>query len=331
MIDQFPGMFGSKASRTAISLVLLAAIVGLTVPGLAAQEPAPRLELAAEPALAGIVERVSADSVLTTLRTLETLGVKSAGSSALRATADWLVDRFSAFGYTDIVRQDVVFRDHTLQNIIVTKRGAVDPDRFLVIDGHYDTIRGPGVNDNGSGVAVILETARLLADIECDISIRFIAFTAEEIGLIGSRAYVNQIVVPETMDIALVLNIDEVGGVAGEDNTVVTCERDEGQPLENNAASAACTDTLAALTRAYSSLDTRIAHAYGSDYVPFEDAGYVITGFYETNESDYPHTPDDVLANMDPGYVTQIARATVAAVLHFARASVGRAGRTDRP
>ena len=54
------------------------------------------------------------------------------------------------------------------------------------------------------------------------------------------------------------------------------------------------------------------------DYLPFEREGYVITGFYETNESSHVHTPDDVLANMDPDYVAQIARATVAAALHFA-------------
>jgi hypothetical protein len=319
MSGKTPGSCGRRRTRPAWALAAAVISSGLTGSGLAAQEPGPRLELAPVPALAAIVERVSADSILATLRTLEDLGVKSAGSAALEATADWLADRFASFGYTAIVRQEVPFRDYTLENLIVTRRGTVEPDRFLIIDGHYDTIRGPGVNDNGSGVAIMLETARVLADIDAPLSIRYIAFTAEEIGLVGSRAYVREVVVPGAMDIALVLNIDEVGGIAGRANTVVTCERDEGDPPGNNAASAACTDTLAALTRAYSALDTRIAHAYGSDYMPFEEAGYVITGFYETNESDHPHTPGDILANMDPAYVTQIARATVASVLHFAR------------
>ena len=315
----------SRARMKTLAACVLAGVLAsavLTGPDLAAQEPGSRLELATVPALAGIVERVSADSILATLRTLEALGVKTAGSTALEATADWLEERFASFGYSDIEHQEISFRNNTIENLIVTRRGTAEPDRYLIIDGHYDTVRGPGVNDNGSGVAVMLETARVLADVEAPLSIRYIAFTAEEIGLVGSRAYVSQVVVPEEMDIALVLNIDEVGGVAREENTTVTCERDEGEPGHNNAASAACTDTLAALTRAYSTLDTRIAHAYGSDYMPFEEAGYVITGFYETNESDYPHTPGDTLAHMDPAYVTQIARASVAAVLHFSGAII---------
>jgi len=170
----------------------------------------------------------------------------------------------------------------------------------------------------------------VLADVETDLSIQFTNFSGEEVGLVGSRAYVDAIVVPEAMDIALVLNIDEVGGVASAPNTIITCERDERPPIENNAASAASTDTLAALTRLYTSLETRIAHAWGSDYLPFESAGYVITGFYESNESRYPHTPDDVLANMDPEYVTQVARATVAAALHFARVEPVGAPRRER-
>ena len=151
--------------------------------------------------------------------------------------------------------------------------------------------------------------------------IKFIHFSAEEQApyLIGSKAYVNDIVIPQDMNILLVINIDEVGGVAGRDNNTVTCERDEGSPWGNNAASFAYTDTLTELTQMYTDLNVNIAHAYGSDYMPFEDAGYIITGFYETNESQFTHSPWDILANMDANYVTQVAKATVAAALYFAK------------
>jgi len=312
--------------RSVAVLVTACTLAAISASVVRAQQPA-SVELVVLPQFQDIVGRVSVDSVLATLRKLESLGVKAAGTDALAQTADWLESRYRSFGYSDIVRQNVDFRTHTLQNIIVTKTGAGAADRFLIISGHYDTARGPGVNDNGSGVAVVLEAARVLAGVDTDLSIRFIDFSGEEIGLVGSRAYVNEIVVPQAMDIALVLNIDEVGGMAGTPNTVITCERDERPPVENNPASAASTDTLAALTRAYTSLDTRIAHAWGSDYLPFESAGYVITGFYEANESRYPHTPNDVVANLDFEYVTQVARATVAAALHFARADTVRAMR----
>lgn len=277
------------------------------------------LKLNNDPFIQQIVNQVSADSILSYLQKLESFGMKSPDSTALNAARDWLYTKYLNYGYTDIAYHDFTYSSYTLQNIIVTKEGISSPDVTLIIDGHYDTIGGPGVNDNGSGVAVILETARLLANIECDYTIKFINFSAEEQGLIGSNAYVNQIVVPQNMNILLVFNIDEVGGVAGMVNNTITCERDEGSPSSNNAASAAYTDTLAALTETYSNLSTVIAHAYGSDYMPFEDAGYVITGYYETNESPYPHGPNDILANMDPVYVTEITKGAIANALYFAR------------
>jgi len=281
------------------------------------------LKIDVDPFIQNIVNQVSGDSILSYLQQLESLGRKQPSSSYisnLENTRDWLQSKYQNYGYTDIVYHDFTYSSYTLQNIVVTKTGTVQPDVTLIIDGHYDTIGGPGVNDNGSGVAVILEVARLLANIDCEYTIKFINFSAEEQGLIGSNAYVNNVVIPQSMNILLVFNIDEVGGIAGQTNNTITCERDEGSPAGNNAASSAYTDTLATLTQEYSSLSTQIAHAYGSDYMPFEEAGYVITGYYETNESPYPHGSNDILANMDPPYVTEITKGATAAALYFAKA-----------
>lgn len=316
-MQQYPQVFGQAALCTLFSVAacLSACEPGDDYPALAGSGGVPVVRK-----FLSVVEQVNADSVESTLRSLQSLGVKEPGTQALIETADWLQSRYAAYGYSDIARHDFELQTHTLQNIIVTKPGSRNADKFLVLTGHYDTVGGPGVNDNGSGIAVLLEVARLLADVETDISMQFVNFSAEEAGLVGSTAYVRDVVAPAATDILLVLNVDEVGGVAGDSNTTITCERDEGSLAGNNAASAAYTDTLAALTRAYSSLDTRIARAYGSDYLPFEREGYVITGFYESNESSYVHTTEDVLANMDPAYVTEITRAAVAAALHFAGA-----------
>ena len=280
------------------------------------------IELDIDPFIQAIVNQVSGDSILSYLQHLESLGLKNPGSTALVNTRDWLFSKYQSYGYTDIVYHDFTYSSYTLQNIVVTKTGTAHPDVILIIDGHYDTIGGPGVNDNGSGVAVILEVARLLANIDCEYTIKFINFSAEEQGLIGSSAYVTNIAVPQNMNILLVFNIDQVGGMVGEPNNTITCERDEGSPSGNNAASAAYTDTLAMLTQDYSSLNIQIAHAYGSDYMPFEEAGYVITGYYEYTSvhNNYTHGPDDILANMDPLYVTEITKGAVASALYFAKA-----------
>jgi len=274
-----------------------------------------------DPFLEEIVNQVSFDTIYSNLQKFESLGIKEPGSAALEETAEWLIEKYHSFGYTNIVRDTFEYGGHSLFNIVITKMGTEFPPKYLIIDGHYDTYQGPGVNDNGSGVACILEAARLLRNVQTRYSLKFIHFSAEEEGLIGSNHYVDHTVIPSNMNLLLVFNIDEVGGVAGMINNTIICERDESPPSSNNIVSAAYTDTLANLVHLYSSLDTEISYAYGSDYVPFQEAGKVITGFYEANESPYVHSPNDILSRMSPAYVTQVARATTAATMHFSQAS----------
>jgi len=263
------------------------------------------------------VDQLNYDSLYFRLQQFEDLGIKEIGTQELDNTGNWIINFYQQNGYSNITIDSFYIGLNLVYNIIITKTGTDYPDTYLIINGHYDTSNGPGVNDNGSGTATILETARIMKDIETAYSIKFIHFTAEEVGLVGSTHYVENIAIPEELDIRLLMNIDEVGGVAGEVNNTVTCERDEFAPIENNAESAAFTDTLANLTEMYSNLNTAISFAYGSDYVPFMLNGYVVTGLYETNESPYPHSPNDLLSNLDPEYVFEITKTTLAATLYF--------------
>lgn len=271
-----------------------------------------------DPYIQNKVNEIAYDSVLQRLQDFEDLGMKQAGTAALEETANWIIQQHQQFGYTDIELDSFYVGSNLVYNIIVTKTGTLYPDTYLIIDGHYDTYNGPGVNDNGSGTAIVLEVARMMADVETAYSIKFIHFTVEELGLVGSTHYVENTVIPQNMDIRLVFNIDEVGGVAGMVNNTITCERDEWSPTSNNEASAAFTDTLASLTEIYSSLNTHISYAYGSDYVPFMENGYVVTGYYEYNESPYPHSIHDSLSNMDPEYVFELTKASLASCMYFA-------------
>ena len=66
-------------------------------------------------------------------------------------------------------------------NIEVNKTGTTKPDEIILIGAHYDSVTGsPGANDNGSGVAALLEMSRLLRDVEMQRSVRFVAFVNEE-------------------------------------------------------------------------------------------------------------------------------------------------------
>lgn len=265
-----------------------------------------------------IVANVSQTNILNDLTTFEAFGIKTVGTSALNNTQAWIKERYQTLGYSDIVEQPFSYSGSTTNNIIITKTGSVYPNTFLIIDAHYDTINGPGTNDNGSGTVLLMELARLLKDIDTEYSIKFIHFSGEEYGLIGSNYYVNNTVIPNNLDIALVFNIDEVGGVNGLTNDTIVCERDTGSPTSNNASSNEATTILANCVGLYSTLNTEISYAYGSDYMPFEENGEIITGLYEKNVTPHGHTSTDVLANMDVAYLTQVTKASLGAALHFA-------------
>ena len=265
-----------------------------------------------------VVARYSSDSIHNYLVEFENLGVKEHGTPALQNTLNWLIDKYSNYGYTDLVIDTFNYAAIADYNLIVTKQGSLYPNTYVIIDGHYDTRSGKGTNDNGSGTAIILEVARLLKNITTEYSIKFIHFSGEEDGLIGSNHYVNNTVVPTNMDIKIVFNIDEVGGVNGLTNNTIVCERDESNPSVANAKSYAYTDSLATCIQLYSNLQTEISYAYSSDYMPFQAHEKVITGIYEKNVSPYPHTPGDSLANMDTNYVYEITQGTIGASLFFA-------------
>lgn len=274
------------------------------------------------PFYGSVASQVSQANILSNLTQFQAFGVKYRGTIAQANTFQWLRQQYLNYGYSaSQISEDVFsYGGSTSKNLVLTKTGTLYPNIFVIIDGHYDTVSGPGTNDNGSGTSIILEAARLLQNIPTQYSIKFINFSGEEDGLLGSQHFVNAVVNSTTpkMNIRLVINIDEVGGVAGMVNNTITCERDTGTPLSNNAASTSMTNQLANCIQLYSPLQTVIASAYSSDYIPFENNGEIITGLYETNESPYPHTPNDVLANMDPVYVYNVGKGTVGALLHFA-------------
>lgn len=265
--------------------------------------------------------QVTQTNINNNLQQFQALGVKSTGSTANTNALNWLKTKYQSFGYTtsQIVEDPFSFGGTTSKNLVVTKTGTLYPNTYVIICGHFDTINGPGTNDNGSGISVILEVARILQNVPTEYSIKFINFSGEEQGLYGSQHYVNSVVNPTNMDIKLVFNIDQVGGFGQENNTIV-CERDQSTPNSNNAASVQMTNQLANCVGLYSDLATVLGPAYSSDYIPFENNGEIITGFYEYNgdNNTHPHSSTDTYANMNPAYVLQVAKAATGAMQHFA-------------
>lgn len=85
-------------------------------------------------------------------------------------------------------------------------------DNVVMAGAHLDSVSaGPGIQDNGSGSAAILETALMMAKLKPENTLRFAWWGAEELGLVGSTAYVNGLSQAERDRIALYLNYDMVG------------------------------------------------------------------------------------------------------------------------
>lgn len=277
------------------------------------------------PYYGSVVDQVSESSILNNLTEFENIGVKRRGTISLQNTLNWLKNEYLSYGYTTNQMEEFSFVNgsNTCKNLVLTKVGTLYPNTFIILCGHYDTINGKGTNDNGSGVVSIFEVARLLRNIPTEYSIKFINFSGEEDGLIGSQHFVSTVVnaTSPKMDIRLVFNIDEVGGRSDMTNDTITCERDTGSPTTNNASSNLMTNELINCVQLYSPLNTFLSYAYASDYLPFEDNNEVITGFFEKNETPYRHTANDLLINMDPVYVFNVAKAATGAMLHFSKAS----------
>lgn len=120
-------------------------------------------------------------------------------------------EKFEVFVHTETLAGDI----ETVNVLAETRAG--DPDNVVMVGGHFDSVsQGPGINDNGSGTATLLEIALQFAELETEPvnKIRFAFWSAEESGLHGSRYYVNNLEEhqPDQLDnIALYLNFDMIG------------------------------------------------------------------------------------------------------------------------
>jgi Zn-dependent M28 family amino/carboxypeptidase len=125
-----------------------------------------------------------------------------------RSDGDTLAGRAGQAATLD-VRTDVETR--TVRNVLAqTRTGRTDA--VVVAGGHLDSVpAGPGINDNGSGTAGLLEVAlRLGSAPDVADAVRFAWWGAEEVGLVGSSAYVDGLSSGERRDIALYLNVDMI-------------------------------------------------------------------------------------------------------------------------
>jgi aminopeptidase Y len=143
----------------------------------------------------------------------------------------------------------------------------------VMLGAHLDSvIDGPGVNDNGSGVAALLELARALAGTHPQATIRLAFWAAEEEGLLGSAHYVRGLSAADRSAIVAYLNADMIASPNG----YAGVYDEAGSPAGSDAVRGLLVSSLSRLGVTASPADT----GGGSDHVPFGQAGIPVGGVF---------------------------------------------------
>jgi hypothetical protein len=182
-----------------------------------------------------------------------------------------IVNTFKSFGLS-VELDPFPFSGQTYFNVIATKTGTVFPDAQYIVGAHYDSTNNPGADDDASGVAAMLEIARVLSQYDTAYTIKFCAWDREEQGKIGSTAYVAE---HSGDDIKAMVQLDMIAHNAGQNR----------ENVYGNAATLPLKQQLIAAALEYGDginvVD--VGNATFSDHAPFAAAGYQAVVFVEHN------------------------------------------------
>lgn len=202
------------------------------------------------------------------------------------------------------------------QNIIATlkaNRGNKDA-QTIVIGAHYDGVDVPAANDNASGTATMLEIARVLSKQKLAYNVKFIAFGAEEVGLVGSWKYVESLSEKELGNIVAMLNMDMVG--VGSTMGVMTVNKD---------AKSFIADLAEAYIKKFGYHYNR-GTSSASDHAPFESYGIPVV-FLNYGPDPYYHTDQDSLDKIEKDKLYNMGTLVTAMIYDMAKTPMPKAER----
>ncbi|MFI7249256.1 M20/M25/M40 family metallo-hydrolase [Micromonospora chalcea] len=351
-----------------------AATGGPPGPGRPARPQRPGHELTA------LLREIDRRRIEATVRRLAAFGTRHALSSqtdpvrGIGAARDWIHAQLSGYAAASGGRMSVELQSYvqqpasripvptTITNVVATLRGDVTPERVYVITGHYDSRAtdvmdavsdAPGADDDASGVAVVMELARVLSTRRTEATIVLAAVAAEEQGLYGSAHLAAQLKAAGA-DIQGMFSNDIVGSSTADDGT-----RDprtvrlfaEGVPTAETPAEASVRQSVGGendspsrqLARfvtdvaenSATGMDVRVIYRRdrylrGSDHISFLREGWPAGRFTEPNE-DFAHQHQDVRVVdgvqygdlpefCDFDYITRVARVNAATLWSLAQA-----------
>jgi hypothetical protein len=208
---------------------------------------------------------------------------------------DNVVAVFESFGFA-VELHPFEWEGDTFYNVVATKPGVLWPDAQYVIGAHYDSVDNPGADDDGSGVAGLLELGRVFSQYDVGYTLEFIAFDLEERGLVGSEAYVWDHL---TNDVRAMIQLDMIAWDGGAHEVYI-----------DPAGPAACdmlADLLGAAVDEYGGDLTYVidpAVTASSDHESFGDVGYRACVFIESSWYANPCYHEQCDSVDEPNYIS---------------------------
>ena len=344
--------------RAARVLLALAVVASAGRPAFA--QSAPDLD----PKVSRLVGQVSQDRLTATLKKLETFGTRNTMSAVdsptrgIGAARQWLFDELKSYSpklqvsYDTyiIATQGRITRDTEARNVMAILPGR--SPRRIYVSGHYDTtaIEGgqgganagpggtvrradpdataPGVNDDGSGVALTLELARVFSQsgIDFDATLVFMCHVAEEQGLMGAKLHAQNAKTNGTR-IDAVLNNDIVGNDRGGNGIVdgasirVYSEGPDDSPSRELARFVQRWGGRYVPSHKVRLLSRPDRFSRGGDHTAYNMYGFAAVGFRESRENfTRQHDARDTFEGVSPSYLAQNARVNAAAAAMLALA-----------
>jgi len=232
-----------------------------------------------------------------------------------KLAATFLFDSYKSFGY-EPEYQPFQYRTRNGQsgetaNVVALLKGTVNPELIYVVSSHYDSVAiGPGADDDSSGTAALLETARILAKHPQPATIIFASFTGEEAGLLGSREFVRR-AVADKLNVVGALNNDMIGWSNDYrlDNTI-------------RYSNVGIRDVQHAAAMQFSNLITYDALYYkNTDAAAYYEAyGDIVGGIgsYPVLGNPHYHQSHDLLEGINHQLVAEVAKTTAATLMLLA-------------
>ena len=343
--------------RTLIGTITLLLAVSLSARGVQDdRQPSQRLD----PNIQKIVSEVSADRIaeiekkLESFETRNTFSDPAQANRGIGAARQWILDQFKSYSPRLQVSFDThmipksgrVWKDIELRNVVAVLPGKMQQAaaRWILITGHYDSLNlrvppeirsdpakaaeiiAPGVTDDGSGTACVMECARVLSQYEFDATLVFVAFAGEEQGLLGARAMAKRLK-EKSQSIQAVLNNDIIGSeVSGNgviDNRRVLVFSDD----PNDSPSRQIARYVKRIgERYYPEMTIDLIFRYdrfgrGGDHTAFNQEGFAGVRITTPNEHfANQHSATDTFANTSPTYAAKVTRINAAAAASMALA-----------